>query len=137
MAKDTTQLVLDECRTGYYLRWVDDDGEGAWVGQDHATSILVLRTKLDSARAEQRQEDYEYLCVELAAQRWAQGYAAGIVAGEQGYIIASKARALQFRNQMRATRKSAQAEFAAGTPWPDWARSAAANGWVPPKGWKP
>jgi len=85
-------------------------------------------------------EEYEFCCVELAARQMLRDDDTGVIdihRSSQGYVIDSKARALQYRNHMRAALKAAQAEFAGGAPWPDWARDAAANGWVPPKGWKP
>lgn len=37
----------------------------------------------------------------------------------------------------RAATKQAQSEEDADRPWPEWAETARANGWKPPKGWRP
>jgi len=138
----TTALRLDvtEEHSGYVVAWIDGDDEydvGAWVGQECAISQKALVAKRDDALSQRNLEEFEYCCVELGARAWRLEHGSELVCMASGYTTSSRSLALKLRNAVRAVRKAAQAEFDGAAPWPAWAKAAAENGWVPPKGWKP
>lgn len=128
-------IFLD--RYEYHIAWVDEDDEGAWIGQDAATPTYALTGKLAEAKKKRDFEEYEYLAVELASREWVGKAGEGVSRANDGYAFESMAKTKKFLIAMRAAMKVARSEFETGIPWPDWAKQAKAAGWKPPKGWKP
>ena len=58
---------------------------------------------------------------------------------DSGVNCSSSSRAFVFESERDARRalRAARAAVKAGKVWPEWATTAVANGWSPPKGWKP
>lgn len=56
-----------------------------------------------------------------------------------GIDCGNSSRAFVFESERDARRalRAARAAVKAGKVWPEWATTAVANGWSPPKGWKP
>jgi len=134
------RLDVTKEHAGYVVAWIDSDDEhdvGAWVGQENATSQKALVAKREDALSKRDRDEFEYCCVELGARAWRLEHGSELVCLASGYTTSSRSLALKLRNTVRAIRKAARVEFDGSTTWPEWAKAAAENGWVPPKGWKP
>lgn len=121
----------------YYVGWCMDGDVGAWVGQDAKKSVGLLTGERNVARTKRNEDDFEYLTVEIAAIKWVGEHTEDARPVYEGYSFESKRRAFEFLKAMRAALKAAKREFNDGVPWPEWAKTAEAAGWKPPKGWKP
>jgi len=137
------KLAIFEGGHCLHVSWCDKglDGEGAWVGQDHAVTPKELERRLNRAKSDRTDDgwsDYEYVAVELAAQRWvAANTGAVVIRATCGFEFESVSDVKRFLAAMRAAVKSAKSEYDSGVPWPEWAKQAQAAGWKAPKGWKP
>lgn len=133
------KIDIFQDRYEYHVSWLDEEAgdEGAWIGQDANTSLASLQAKLATAKQKRDYDDYEYLAVEIAAQKWVEASPDGVSRHGHGFEFETVTKAKQFLAAMRAEMKAAKAEFTTGVPWPEWAKQAKAAGWKPPKGWKP
>jgi hypothetical protein len=123
---------------GDHVSWYDnEDGEGGTVGQELKCSIAVLGERAGKAKAKRDGDEYEYLMVEIAAQEWCSALDAGVTKCLYGYEFETAALARKFLVAMRAAAKAAKHSFSSDVEYPEWARTALAAGWKPPKGWKP
>jgi hypothetical protein len=104
--------VLSE-RYSFYIAWEDEDGIGAYLDQEGWQC------------AEPRDRDHweHWVACKVAAE-------SGAVSTGPGYSWETQSEAKKVAAQVRAT-------IRAGRGLPEWAKTAAANGWKPPKGWKP
>lgn len=135
--------IFDE-KYAFRVSWYDDDeGEGGSLGQEHSRGVEAMDASMAKAKERRTSEDwehYEYLYVERAAQQW---YAAlgpratEVTIATVGYVLENERLARELLKVGRNAVKNAKLEWDSGVPWPEWARTAQANGWKPPKGWKP
>jgi len=127
----------------YRVAWWDaEDGEGAGVGQEHSrgspSDAEIEKAKKN--RTKDGYEHYEYLLVERAARAWytaqvAKG--ADVSLGTCAYEMGTRNLASELLAVARAAVKQAKSEWTKDRPWPEWAKTASAHGWKPPKGWQP
>jgi len=134
-----SKLGVFDVREGLIVAWCDEDGdgEGAWVGQDKGTPVAKLRTKKDAAYVKRDLSDFEYFAIEIDAREWVEQNRDLVTATMAGYTFESVSVARRFLKEMQASLKAARAQYETGVPWPEWAKTAEAAGWKPPKGWKP
>ena len=118
MAKD--RIVIREFGDHYYLTWfiVEDEDYGATIGEREYTKDLEKATD---------PEAIEEIALGLTAKGLADGrdtwgYYWETVSGAKAAL-----RAVKLREKTLSDER----------PLPEWAVTAAANGWKPPKGWKP
>jgi hypothetical protein len=111
------KLTVDEHLGYYYLTWYDEDGAGGTLGQDSEDGCG------------QEPEDRE------SWEHWI----GSKVARESGAIQINNGLGLGFETESEAKKALAKirATFKAGRGLPDWAKTALAEGWKAPKGWKP
>jgi hypothetical protein len=119
----TRIAINSSTRNGYALYWVVDGDLGGEVGE-----ITPSRRKPGSVESD---GDRELRLAFEAAKPFADDHPRN-----RGFVFETMARAKQADAAVRAAFKADAAEQA-GKPWPDWAKTAAANNWKPPKGWKP
>jgi hypothetical protein len=106
-------------RHAWALAWVLDDGElGGEIGEIHPSKLI------------DDDEDVLKLAYE-AAKPFADGHRP-----RHGFIFHTESRAKKAAAAVRAAFK-ADAAKQAGKPLPEWAQKASAEGWKPPRGWKP
>lgn len=105
------QLYWYEERGRYYIAWGDDDGPGLCLGEGGPG------------------EAGDHAAATDAARRIGDPYK-----GQLGRLEWSSESTV--RKALRAA-KAAVEVWQAGVPLPDWAIKAQAEGWAPPKGWKP
>lgn len=131
--------IFEESYTSHVSWYDEDDGEGGQVGQESSVPVATLMERSAKAKAVRNDDgrgDFEYLAVELAARAWADAHPDFCVSTTRGYQFETKGSVAEFLKAMRGAAKAAHAEYD-GIPWPDWAVKAQAEGWKPPKGWKP
>lgn len=139
------KLGIFEDRYNYRVSWYDEeDGEGGSIGQDHSRRPpSAFDAEIEEAKKDRSQDGYdhfEYLVVERAARVWFEeqtAKGADVRAGVSAYEMGSRNLASSLLSVARAAVKQAKSEWTANVPWPDWAKTALAQGWKPPKGWKP
>ena len=124
------RLEVTDGPQGYYLRWwlPEEDDYGATVGE---SGTEPTRTK---------DIDIEWYTAEVVCFRCLKATPDSDTFGldKQGFWWTSKSKANKVLAQIRAETKVAlQAKGESGAEWPEWAITAKANGWKPPKGWKP
>lgn len=135
-------LQLFEGQGRYYVAWCDEGEEGAPLGQP-GLSIAALIKKRERARTSKRRdvrETFQYWAVELAAAMWAASRPDDVTyqgLGGPRIGVLSYKQATAYLRAMRTAALGALRAFDAKTPWPEWALTAQAAGWTPPKGWKP
>lgn len=118
MAKKSVLQVVDH-RRGYAIAWVEDGEEGAYIGE------FKGMTEKESRKGRDARECY---LAELVVSQIKSGHQ--YVAGHL-YVWERKSDAEAVRKAINAALK-ADAET-----MPEWAAKALAEGWKPPKGWKP
>jgi hypothetical protein len=119
----TGKWDVTEC-DGFMLTWCDDDRAGENLGE-----TCFQRSDLASADAATRQRAAEYFAAldlkpQPEATRW----------GFQWPTVSAARSALRAVN---TARRLARTQAATATPMPEWAMTALAAGWKPPRGWKP
>jgi hypothetical protein len=117
------------------LAWHDGDDEGSTIGQE-GHDLRDLEKKLAKARAckSPNRDEIEYFTVELAVTKFARTLGEDAAYSPKEFWIFHTAQALKSALAVaRAAKKSAMDD----QPWPEWALLAQANGWKPPKGWRP
>ena len=122
------KLVVVDSGVFYRIQWELDDGDdmGAFLGQEKQSPP----------------EDF-YKATSMDRDYWAAERAGFQVIQEgdpdtrghdsTGFWWESKAQATKALTKVKALMASALSSV----PWPEWAITAQANGWKPPKGWKP
>lgn len=123
--------VVEEDRDVYRLRWwlPEVDDYGATVGENG---------KAPSPR--KKGDDIEWYTAEVVCFKLFKVLPDSNTFGldSNGFWWASKALANKVLSQIRAeTKVSLQANGESRAEWPEWAITAKANGWKPPKGWTP
>jgi hypothetical protein len=104
---------------GYALIWFIDGEEGLRIGEDWHTLLDVSKESVD---VEQRED---WVCAHIAFS-FSPDYL------EPFFLWDSRSRAA---DALRAI-KSALKMHRANKPLPEWAQTALAQGWKPPKNWK-
>lgn len=117
------KLVVVDARqryAGYSICWFfpDEGEEGGYLGDDKYT-------ERDLAKASNREERDHILATITASKT------DGAELTRDGLVWESRTAAT---NALRAIKAALQNSTA---PWPEWAVKAKAEGWTPPKGWKP
>jgi len=126
------KLTIQELRAGAYgycIQWkLADDGElGAVVGEGIGDNLDIERAT--AANEKCSSEEREDAVVTLAAAEMKPEFRQGL--GFYWDRLAEAQAALHACNAaLKAFRLSSK-------PMPEWALTAAAAGWKPPKGWKP
>ena len=100
---------------GYNLYWVIDGDIGGAIGECKPTTA----------------DDAELRAAYEAAKPFADSHPRGA-----GFFFETESKAKKAATAVRAAFKALAAERA-GRPWPEWAKTAKAAGWNPPKGWTP
>lgn len=112
----TTLGIIDDGRYKYRLGWFADGEEGGWLGQDPRDGKGTPPVDRDSW------------------EHWAASKAVGELTSTErdvsGFYWESDKAA---RFALRAAKLALKHK----RPLPSWAKTAIANGWKPPKGWKP
>jgi hypothetical protein len=109
------KLVIEHQDYNFYLAWADEDGTGAFLGQDQSDG---------TGEAPEDRDAYEHwlackMCRDMEAEwdrRW-------------GFHWESESGAKKARAAINTALKQ-------GRDLPEWAKTALAAGWKPPKGWK-
>lgn len=115
----TAELGLDEDRLGWSIIWVIDGDIGGTLGEDIYTDQQLAKAKFD---------DWEHIAATIAVSK-----TEGVERlGSHGYYWETKGDAMKALRAAKAAIKDKSKK-----PWPEWATKAVANGWKPPKGWKP
>ncbi len=114
----TASLALDFLRGQWRIAWIFDGDDGATLGDD-------VYTDRDLAKA--KPEDWDHVAATLTASK-----TEGVERDQGGYYWESESNAKKAYRVVRAVLKDKSKK-----PWPEWATKAVANGWKPPKGWKP
>ncbi len=117
---DVNQYSLEMYEERYVIRirWIVDDDCGADLGED-----VYTKEDLDKADADSR--DHILACL-TAAQT------TGVSRDERGYYWEGNSHATNAFRLINTALKNDP-----GVPWPEWAMRAKAEGWKPPRGWKP
>lgn len=128
----------------YALVWFEDGEEGATVGQEFypskGRSKLAIQQTTNAlaerlAKKIDNKEGAEFLTVEIAVAKFVLSLESDqydLVRG--GFSFESRELVKRAMGEAKAALKALKE---GGDPWPEWARIALANGWRPPKGWKP
>lgn len=127
MSKDTLELVEDR---DYRLKWwlPEDQDYGATVGED------------GRCPKKDKDTDIEWYTAEVVCFRLLKAHPDSDTFGldSHGFWWSSKTAAAKVLRQIRSETKVAlQVNGGAEAKWPEWAITAKANGWKPPKNWKP
>ena len=111
--------VVDDGEYHWRLQWFfpDDDDIGAILGDELYTEEQLNKNK---------SEDREHILATITASR-----TVGVEHDRNGFAWQSKKDATNALRAIKAAMKSDQ------PPWPEWAVKAKAEGWTPPKNWKP
>lgn len=118
----TARLAIDErgydgeYRIGWFL---SEDGDfGAMIGETKYTEAQIAKMT--------DREDHECALAYLAALK------------TDGYRVDWRGLIWESRSAAQKALRAIKAAIAnADHPWPEWAVKARAEGWTPPKGWKP
>ncbi len=112
------------------VAWFDEGEEGACVGQECRDGVKKLTERLAKAT---HKDELEYLRVEIAALQHARASRSGEfeISTSRGEIRAES------RKGQGELMRVCKAALQVANPMPDWALTATAAGWKPPKGWKP
>lgn len=126
----------------------DADDIGGAVGQDHK-NLETMRRRYDqitaslsermtASKRREYEADLEYLAVELAAAEYAEQNPDSIRFSHHvyGFVADTKSDMARFKRVCNTALKAERAKRR-DVPWPEWAIKATAEGWKPPKGWKP
>ena len=119
------KLMIDEHRDGTYrIGWYfNEDGEyGAMLG-DHRYTEVELANMTDRSDRECALAYFAAVKTEGAEQRQHNGM--------DSLWWESRSSATKALRAIKAALANAE------HPWPEWAVKARAEGWTPPKGWKP
>lgn len=108
------KLEVSQMRNAFYLVWCEDDDTGGFLGQS--------KTDGKGAPPEGR-EDWEHWAASRAVTPLAQGQ------DLDGFFWATERGAI-------AARAVANTAIRQDRELPEWARTALAAGWKPPRGWK-
>lgn len=112
----TDRLVVFEDRYGYRIGWECDGDTGAVIGQDKSDGTGPAPTDRDAWEV--------WIASKLAKESGAyRDGAAFCWESKSAALAVLRAIKLQFRNAER--------------PLPEWATTALAAGWKPPKDWRP
>lgn len=127
---DQDVLVVVEVGSEYRLQWwlPEDEDYGATVGEG------------GKAPTKGKNTDIEWYTAEVVCFRLYKATPDSDTFGldGRGFWWSSKTGATKVLTQIRAeTRIALQAKGESKEEWPDWAITAKAAGWKPPKGWKP
>jgi hypothetical protein len=120
-------VVVDDFRAGFRIQWELDDGDdrGAFLGQEKVEPSATMPENI---------EDREYWACERAGfQVIKEGNQDTRGHDEIGFWWESQSAARAALTKVKAMAQVTLSEV----PWPEWAKTALANGWKPPKGWKP
>lgn len=125
------RVVIEGEPGEYYLQWylAAESDMGGILGQDDCTEASLLKAS---------GEEWESVATALEARS-----AASLTNGERckrGGSLLHDAFVWERRSDAAAALKLIKAGVAARKaqrPMPEWARTAIANGWKPPKGWTP
>ncbi len=111
------KLVVVEEKYLYYIQWELDDGDdlGAYLCQN----------KMDGTGE-----------VPTDRQEWEHWTASGAVRNTEGGAFDFKGAYWESEKQAIAALRIAKEALKQERPMPDWAKTALAAGWKPPKGWK-
>jgi hypothetical protein len=129
------RIVIVESRYGYSLQWyLEEDGDlGLTLGEGETHESLSKMDKAITRRGtvgEDPDGKVEHAVTTLAAWKHEGMH---LAPQGQGFYWESKKGAAEALRLVKVAIK----ELKDNKPWPEWAKQAAANGWKPPKGWKP
>jgi hypothetical protein len=115
-------LQIYEEQYVFRIQWYfpDVDDFGATLGESDFTEEDLKKLKPED-------EDRDHIVATIAA-----GKTPSVQKNGRGFFWDTSAAAKKALVAIRAAIKSDD-----GGPWPEWAIKAKANGWTPPKGWKP
>lgn len=128
MSKD--RLVITGEPGEWALAWEVDGEIGLFLGQERATEAQLAKATPD---------EWEALAADLACVDAARA-TRGVRCRQSGRRVPCNAFVWEAEKDARAARAVVMAEMAArrrSRPMPEWAKTATANGWKPPKGWTP
>lgn len=117
-------VVVDDRWSQYRIQWELEEDMGAVLGEGEYRPAQIEK-KLAKAKTD---EDREHLAACLAA-----AHSKGVEHDSTGFFWESKSAATAALRLARAQIKACRDN----KPWPDWALQAHAEGWRPPRGWKP
>lgn len=112
-------------RDEWVIQWICDGDDGGCLGED-------VYTRADIATADEESWNHVVANV-VAAEMLPQFGDAARRDGMCGYIFDREADARAVLRAIKTEWKSLKSS----RPWPEWAKTAAANGWKAPKGWQP
>ncbi len=110
----TLDIIVEQYK--FRIAWYEDGEEGGWLGQDPNDGLGDAPTDSD---------DWEH---------WA---ASGAVRALPSTQSDSLSFFWESMSDAKAALRVAKLALKSERPMPDWARTAIANGWKPPRGWKP
>ena len=129
------QLVVIEARgeDGFILAWSLDDGDeiGGFIGDENPSSEAIL-SNLGAAKKSGREDDVIHWLAYQACRSLPES--SGVWHDSaNGFVFPEKKLASSVLRQIKVELQA----WRSGKPWPEWAKTAAAAGWKPPKNWHP
>jgi hypothetical protein len=128
------RLELVESKIGYQIQWYlgDDQEEGAALGDSMGITETIDRfvERVQAEMDSDAMQQFEHYVAELAACK-STGCLRNVSSGVLYWETKNEATVA-----LRAARLAVKL-YQANIPWPEWAKTAVANGWKAPKGWKP
>jgi hypothetical protein len=138
------KLDIFEHGSDLYVAWVfpDDDGPGAWIGQEKNTLETSMRKERATALEKRDWGEFLYWSFELEARRMLseEPFKENVLtASSLGYLFnGSSSAAKKLKAALDKLTKKLKVEFDShDAALPEWANLALAAGWERPKGWKP
>lgn len=129
-AKNQDVLEVVEDDPGYRIQW--------WIPENEDYGAMIGELGKEPDKAEET--DLEWYTAEMVVFKLYRAQPDSDTFGldARGFWFASKSGATRVLSQIKVeTRAILQGEKGSEKSWPEWAVTAKANGWKPPKNWKP